>query len=173
MGASPAYRHARAISPALARSLVAQFERPCARERAAVLERLVADRPLHPFDWPLLSMPALVIGARHDSVHPFSCAHTVAQRLPAAVLREVPPKDSGEAAHRAAVAEAIGGFLDAVPRRDSTLWQTPSRRPPPSRFDAAPDGLLDALPRHDSTLPQTGSLTPSPVTIRRCPRRAP
>jgi pimeloyl-ACP methyl ester carboxylesterase len=113
---SSEYRRIRAISPTAAASLVGQFDRPHARERAAVLERLPADRPLRPTDdWDALAMPALVLGARRDPVHPFSCAVALRDRLPRAVLREVPPKEHGEARHRNAVAEAIAAFLCDLP----------------------------------------------------------
>jgi pimeloyl-ACP methyl ester carboxylesterase len=115
MTQSEAYRRARLRSPSLAASLVGQFDRPHACKRAAVLERLPGDRPIGPADdWSALAMPAIVIGARHDDVHPFSLAAELAERLPHGQLREVPPKDRGEAEHRAAVARAIEGFLRAL-----------------------------------------------------------
>jgi pimeloyl-ACP methyl ester carboxylesterase len=106
------YRRIAAISPAAAASLLAQFDRAHARERAAVLERLPADRPLGPADdWSTLSMPALVIGARGDGIHPYGCAVALSKRLPRATLCEVPSKERGDAAHRRAVATAIERLL--------------------------------------------------------------
>jgi len=69
--ADSAYRRARQRSPSLTSSLTSQFDRPHAREHAAVLERLPADRPLGPPDeWSALSVPSLAIGAREDPAHP-------------------------------------------------------------------------------------------------------
>ena len=106
------YRRIAAISPAAAQSLLGQFDRPLARERAALLEELPADRPIGPADdWSVLSMPALVIGARGDGVHPYHCAVALSERLPSATLCEVPAKERGDAAHRRAVATAIERLL--------------------------------------------------------------
>ena len=56
-------------------------------------------------------MPALVLGARHDPVHPFEYAVALQQALPNASLREVPPKLADDRAQRAGVARAIEAFL--------------------------------------------------------------
>lgn len=91
---------------------------------AAVLERLPADRPIAPSDdWSALSMPTLVVGTRDDPVHPFSCAVALQRRLPCAVLREVPPKDRGDADHRGAVADAIEDFLSYSGRSRGPLMR--------------------------------------------------
>jgi len=109
---SAAYRRAMALSPALAGSLAAQFDRTDARERSRVLKRLPADRPIAPdADWSRLDMPALVIATRGDDVHPFRMATALRRRLPRAQLREIPSKDCGDTEHRQAVADAIGNFL--------------------------------------------------------------
>jgi len=109
---SLAYRHIRSWGPAAGASLLAQFDRPQARQFAAVLERLPADRPLAPSTpWAELAMPALVLGARHDPVHPFEYAVALQQALPNASLREVPPKLADDRAQRAGVARAIEAFL--------------------------------------------------------------
>jgi len=114
---SVAYRRARQRSPALAGSLTAQFDRPHARERCRVLERLPADRPIGPdADWSRLDMPALVIGARGDDVHPYRIATALQERLPRAEVHEAPSKDHGDAEHRQAIAAAIGSFLARIGR---------------------------------------------------------
>jgi pimeloyl-ACP methyl ester carboxylesterase len=112
------HRRIAAISPAAAQSLLGQFDRPGAQARAAVLERLPADRPIGPADdWSALSMPALVIGARGDGIHPYHCAVALSERLPRATLCEVPAKEHGDAAHRRAVATAIERLLADGPDR--------------------------------------------------------
>lgn len=108
---STSYRRATGLSPAVGRSLLGQFDRSGAVERVAVLERLVPDRPVTPsVDWSALTMPALVIGTGHDSVHPFSYADWLHNRLPNSALRKVPPKDL-DVAHRDAIADAIWDLL--------------------------------------------------------------
>lgn len=123
------YRRVAAISPAGAQSLLDQFDRPHARERAAVLERLPADRPIGPGeDWSALSMPALVIGTRQDGIHPFHCAVALSERLPRATLREVPSKERGAGAHRRAVAEAIERELPRLEAAPAPLAGGAERR---------------------------------------------
>ena len=115
---SRAYREARTACPSVASSLLAQFDRPGARERVAVLERLPADRPIDVADaagWSALrDVPTLVLATHGDPVHPFSTAAELTSRLPAATLGVVPSKDDGDVAHRHAVASAIGEFLGGV-----------------------------------------------------------
>jgi pimeloyl-ACP methyl ester carboxylesterase len=106
------YRRLRLCAPSVAASLVAQFDRPHARERAPVLDLLPAERPLVPSAWAELAMPALVLGSRRDPVHPYDVAITIRQKLPKASFQEVPPKDPDERAHRAAVTKAIESFLN-------------------------------------------------------------
>jgi pimeloyl-ACP methyl ester carboxylesterase len=109
---SVAYRQIRSRSPAAAASLVAQFDRPRSRRSAPVFQRLPADRPVARFPRSRSpSIPTLVLGARHDPIHPFDCAVFLRLRLPGAILEEIPPKDPDDRAQRQAVAHAIGEFL--------------------------------------------------------------
>jgi pimeloyl-ACP methyl ester carboxylesterase len=99
-------------SPASARSLLGQFDRRLARERAPVLEALAADRPLAAgARFADVDRPALVLGTAGDPLHPFAIAEAIAKDLPAAQLREVPSKDAGEELHRARVGALIDDFL--------------------------------------------------------------
>ena len=92
-------------------SLLAQFARPDAIERAAVLERLPADRPLPGSGpWPALTMPTLVSGTDRDPLHPLACP----EALPAVTLRRVTSKTVDEGRHADEVATAIDDFLSAT-----------------------------------------------------------
>jgi pimeloyl-ACP methyl ester carboxylesterase len=109
---SDEYQRIQRISPAHAASLVTQFDHRDPTARAAVLERLPADVPMRESDlWSDLTIPVLVVGTRHDPVHPFAYAVETSHRLPNAVLREAPSKEQGEATHRRAVASLIRDFL--------------------------------------------------------------
>ena len=113
--ATEVYRRVRAESAVAADSLLAQFARPHAIERTAVLERLPADQPLPGTGpWPQLTLPTLVIGTDCDPVHPFACAEAWAQALPAATLRRVTPKTEDEGRHAEDVATAIDDFLSST-----------------------------------------------------------
>jgi pimeloyl-ACP methyl ester carboxylesterase len=103
-------------SPAAA-SVLSQFDRPFARERAAVLARLAADYPLAGgLSWNTVTTPTLVVATQADPQHPFSTAENIARSLPRAVLREVTPKAVDSALHAAEVRQLIDDFaagLDA------------------------------------------------------------
>jgi len=106
--ASAVYRRIRAESPVAAESVLAQFDRENAVERAPVLERLPADRPLAE---PLpLSMPIVILATDRDPIHPLGIAEAWADALPSATLHQVTSKTVDEARHEAEVAAAIDGF---------------------------------------------------------------
>lgn len=112
---SEVYRRIREQSRVGADSLLAQFERPQAVERAALLERLPADRPLPDAGpWPRLAMPSLVIGTEQDPVHPFACAEAWAEALPAGTLRKVTPKTVDDARYAEDVTATIAVFLSST-----------------------------------------------------------
>lgn len=113
---SPRYRDIRAVSATTAASALGQLDRPGARERAAVLERLPADAPVGA-DLSRLTMPALVVGNPRDPVHPLALAAELARRLPAARLAVVAPKEDGEERHSREVGAAIDEFAGALGQR--------------------------------------------------------
>jgi pimeloyl-ACP methyl ester carboxylesterase len=102
----------RAASPAAAASLLGQFDRPGAVQRAAVLERLVADAPLASLDaYAEITARAIVIATAGDPIHPSALARRLASALPHAELRVVPGKDESPRRHETAVRDAIAGFV--------------------------------------------------------------
>jgi pimeloyl-ACP methyl ester carboxylesterase len=113
---SPRYAAIGAVSATTAASAVAQLDRPFARERAAVLERLPADAPIGA-DLSPLTMPALVVGNPRDPVHPLELAAELAARVPAARLAVVAPKEDGEERHRREVGAAIDALLGSLDQR--------------------------------------------------------
>lgn len=116
--ASPRLTALREVSRAAAESALRQLDRPGARERAAVLERLPMDVPFAPnSDLSVLTMPTLVIGSRQDPVHPLESAVALTGRLPAARLAVVASKDEGEDRHRAEVLAALDELLESLEAR--------------------------------------------------------
>jgi pimeloyl-ACP methyl ester carboxylesterase len=106
-----AYRDVVAQSRAAGDSLLAQFDRPYARERARVLERLPADAPLvGEAAWTAVAAPTLVIATQEDPLHPFPMAHAIATALGSA-LEEVTPKGVDEQRHDREVEAAIETLL--------------------------------------------------------------
>jgi pimeloyl-ACP methyl ester carboxylesterase len=109
------YQVVAAQPPVAASSLMSQFERPLARERAPVLQRLPADFPLSGgLSWAAVTAPTLVLGTHSDPVHPFAIAEAVAAALPNAKLVEVAPKAVDEVQHTREVTAAIDDFAADV-----------------------------------------------------------
>ena len=109
----------RAVSPANARSLLEQFDRPRARARPAatadMLERIALDGPgVSAEDAAALRVPTLVVGCPGDLLHPLGFARELAGAIPGAELVETAPIGRGERAREAHEREAraaIGRFL--------------------------------------------------------------
>ncbi|MGN6779749.1 alpha/beta fold hydrolase [Rhizobium sp.] len=93
-------------------SLLGYFDRPDALAFASVLADIAADGP----DVPqaaaaALAVPTLIIGNRHDAIHPLSCAQTFASVIPGANFVEVTAKAIDKDRHFAEVQDAIAHFL--------------------------------------------------------------
>jgi pimeloyl-ACP methyl ester carboxylesterase len=115
---SPRFRALERGSRAAAASALAQLDRPRARQRSAVLERLPADAPFQAgADLSRLTMPTLVVANPRDPVHPADLAAALAERLPAARLATVSPKQDGEERHRSEAGDAIDTLLASVGAR--------------------------------------------------------
>ena len=101
-----------AASPDNLASLRGYFTRPDAAEFAPVLAALAADDPgLTGAQIAALDMPALVLSAPRDQIHPAALAEDLARRLPRATLVPLPDKAADPQAHRQAAARAIAQFL--------------------------------------------------------------
>lgn len=88
------------------------FARP---DFAPILAALSTDDPgLCAADIAALDMPALVLSAPRDLIHPQTLAEELAALLPNAVHAALPDKADDPAAHRAAAARAIAAFLERI-----------------------------------------------------------
>jgi pimeloyl-ACP methyl ester carboxylesterase len=112
----PRYAAVLAESASAARSVRGQFTRGGARERAAVLRRMVADAPLADgaARWEDVAVPTLVIATHGDPVHPWAMGAALAARIPDARLVEVPSKDADAAAHAREISAALAAFADIL-----------------------------------------------------------
>jgi pimeloyl-ACP methyl ester carboxylesterase len=110
------YRDVRAESAAGAASLLGQFTAPYAVERAVRLDRMPRSAPV-PDAAALreVQMPALVVGAPRDPVHPLALAEATAAALPAATLRVVRARDEDPPGQLAQIASAVARFVTGVP----------------------------------------------------------
>lgn len=62
-----------------------------------------------------LRLPCLIIGNEMDSVHPMSCAQTLAEAIPKARLIRVTPKAQDRNRHHAEICAAVADFLAEQP----------------------------------------------------------
>ncbi|MDH2327110.1 alpha/beta hydrolase [Cereibacter sp. SYSU M97828] len=88
------------------------FERP---GFAPILAAMSRDDPgLSDADIAAMTMPALVLSAPRDLIHPVSLAEDLAALLPNATHATLPDKAADPAAHRAEAARAIAAFLERI-----------------------------------------------------------
>lgn len=93
-------------------SLLGYFDRPEAVAFASALADIAADGPdVTQAAAAALAMPTLVIGNRHDAIHPLACAQTLANVIPGASLVKVAAKAIDKDRHFAEVQDAIAHFL--------------------------------------------------------------
>ncbi|NMO51392.1 alpha/beta hydrolase [Actinoplanes sp. TBRC 11911] len=111
--ATAVYQRIAEQAPAMAQSLLGQFTRPCAVERARVLAEM-------PFSLPLAGVEAYrklggdvtIVAAPQDPVHPEWLAREMRALIPGARLVMVPRKLPDPAEHQAAVREAVVDALE-------------------------------------------------------------
>lgn len=99
-------------SPAVAISLLGQFDSPLAQERAARLELIPKDAPsLDAKSWATINVPVLVIATEQDPPHPLEYAQKLAEAIPNAQLKTITPKSVNAEQHLNEAQAAIGAFL--------------------------------------------------------------
>ena len=110
--ASPEARELQATAPDNLASLIANFDRPDAGTRAALLAAIAVDGPsVSEEDVRRLRLPTLVIGTAGDVIHPLDLALRLAAAIPRARFIEVAPKLPDRARYVAEVKHAIADFL--------------------------------------------------------------
>jgi pimeloyl-ACP methyl ester carboxylesterase len=98
--------------PDVAASLADQFDRPDIEETAFKLERIIHDRPsIDVREWARIKVPTLVLGNRHDPIHPYDYADQTAQLIPGAELQEITAKSASLEQHGADVQRHVTNFL--------------------------------------------------------------
>ncbi|WNV86005.1 alpha/beta hydrolase [Umezawaea sp. Da 62-37] len=109
---TPQFREIEAAAPAMAMSLLGQFGRPHAVERARVLDRMPGDLPLPDRGaYSAVGVDTVVVAAPDDPVHPESVARTLSGWLPRARLVAVPRKAPDPTEHQNAVQREVVAAL--------------------------------------------------------------
>jgi pimeloyl-ACP methyl ester carboxylesterase len=109
------YQHVAAASPVGARGLLAQFTAPDAAARAVRLSEIPRNRayrdPAELAGLAARGVPALVVAAPRDPVHPVTVAEEWAAGLGAPLLH-VPARDDGQPAQTAALRAGVARWLN-------------------------------------------------------------
>ena len=109
----PEWRSLDVRVPLAAAAVRAPLAHPRAAANAAVLTRMVADRPFDRLDaLGALRCPVLVLGNDDDPLHPAALARTLAGAIPGAAYEHLPPRYRDPAGHAAALRRSCLAFLD-------------------------------------------------------------
>jgi pimeloyl-ACP methyl ester carboxylesterase len=109
---TPGFRAIESQSPAAAASLLRQFDGPQVRQRSVRLRATPFSVPFPDYAClHAISIPALVIGAIQDPLHPEVLAHEHAAELPNAQLGILPSRDSDAAEYERLLATMIQEFI--------------------------------------------------------------
>jgi pimeloyl-ACP methyl ester carboxylesterase len=118
---SPAFSELAAESKPAADSLLGQFRRPHARERAGILAGMPASVPVTSLtQCQQLQIPVLVVVNAHDPVHPDTLGEQLAAAIPGAALSRITSKAESEALHEADLARRLQDFLEPIQRQFSS-----------------------------------------------------
>jgi pimeloyl-ACP methyl ester carboxylesterase len=121
---SPEFSELEALSKPAADSLLGQFRRSQARERAAILAGMPASVPVTSLSkCRQLRIPTLVVVNARDPVHPDILGEQLAEVIPGAALTRITSKSDSETLHQADLARTLKGFLEPI-RHQLTLAST-------------------------------------------------
>jgi pimeloyl-ACP methyl ester carboxylesterase len=110
--ASRDYAAIQATSFHAASSLVGQFQRPEARQRAICLDQMPRSTPYgEPSELAHVSCPTLVIGCARDPLHPIEFAQEWTALIPHATLELIISPADDVVSHREAVRQAVTSFM--------------------------------------------------------------
>jgi pimeloyl-ACP methyl ester carboxylesterase len=111
--ASAVFAELRSLSAAVADGTLGQFVRLHAAERSRVLREMPYSLPIPAAEYHRVAVPATVIGAPDDPIHPIALARTVVATIPHARFVEAPAKLADPAAHLAVVHRTVREIFSA------------------------------------------------------------
>jgi pimeloyl-ACP methyl ester carboxylesterase len=112
---TPEFLELKMASPFAADSLLGQFRRRCARERAGILAEMPASVPVESLSHcQRLQIPVQVIVNPDDPVHPDTLGEHLTAAIPGAALSRVTSKTESEVLHRADVCGVLNDFLEPL-----------------------------------------------------------
>lgn len=109
---SPEFLELKALSKPAADSLLGQFRRPQARERAAILAQMPASVPVERLEQcGELRIPTLVVVNGRDPVHPDTLGEQLAAAIRGAAVARITSKTESEILHQAELERTLKDFL--------------------------------------------------------------
>lgn len=109
------YAHLRKIAPAVAESLLGQFDDSLAVERCARLERLPAACPIARLtDCRDIACPTLVAATDTDPLHPLEYGRILSKVIPSAKFTRITAKSRDARRHSRELREAFGDFYKTI-----------------------------------------------------------
>lgn len=113
--ASPTYDQLAKTAPDNLASLLSFFGREPIATTAALLQAIATDGPgITEPDLAALTVPTLVIGTRHDAIHPLPMAERLAALIPGAKLLEATPKSIDKPGYLADLHTALAAFSEDI-----------------------------------------------------------
>ncbi|HEY5812638.1 MAG TPA: alpha/beta hydrolase [Terrimicrobiaceae bacterium] len=111
----PEFFELQAASKPAADSLLGQFRRPHARQRAAILADMPASVPVTSLtECQHLQIPVSVVVNAHDPVHPESLGEQLADAIPGAALSRITSKAESESLHQSDLTRTLNAFLQQL-----------------------------------------------------------
>lgn len=111
----PEFLELRAASPPAADSLLGQFHRPYARERAGILVGMPASVPVPSLSHcQQLQVPGQVVVNPRDPVHPDILGEQLTAAMPGAALSRITSKTESEVLHKTDLARVLNDSLKAL-----------------------------------------------------------
>ncbi len=109
---STTYQEVLRESPAVAQSMLGQFDNPRAEATVTLLEQLRADKPCADLDdLKQIAVPTLVLANRLDPVHPFEYGQAIADAISGAEFGELTAKSVSLERHQHDLQEQLDRFL--------------------------------------------------------------
>lgn len=112
---SPDFSELQALSKPATGSLLGQFRRSHARERAVILTQMPASAPMKSLEeCQQLQIPTLVVVNARDPVHPDTFGHQLAAAIPGAALTRITSKTESETLHQIELERTLKDFLQPI-----------------------------------------------------------
>ncbi len=100
------------LEPKAVQAILGQLNREQAEHTADIIDRMMADQPIHELSQlKELDIPVLILSSHQDFLHPFDFGLILSQYIPHAEFKEVPSRYVHNDLHKSAVTGLVQEFL--------------------------------------------------------------